>query len=308
MNSAPLHRIALMLRGRPVALLPSAFEAIDAQLGAAIAARLDASDTILVHGSAAGLVASPSASAADGGDDAPAAPARLYDLPAPGVARVGLRGVCGRHLDGMAMACGGCDVDRVAHAVRKAGEDPAVRAIVLDCDSPGGSVAGVADCAAAVRSSGKPVVALASDLCASAAYWIASQADALVVGITGEVGSVGVYCAILDKSRAYDAKGLRVDVISSGAHKGAGTPGTSLTDDQRALLQAQILEVAGIFKAAVKAARPEADETVFDGRVLVGASAVKAGLADQTGGIETAIDLALQLAEAAELATRNTRQ
>jgi signal peptide peptidase SppA len=296
-----------MLRGRPVALLPSAFEAIDAQLGAAIAARLGAPGLILVPGSAAGLVASPAAGAAGGGDATHAVPAPLYDFPAPGVARVVLRGVCGRHLGELAMACGGCDVDCVADAVRKAGEDPAVRAIVLDCDSPGGSVAGVADCARAVRSSEKPVVALASDLCASAAYWIASQADALVVGITGEVGSVGVYCAILDKSRAYDAKGLRVDVIASGANKGAGTPGTSLTDEQREVLQAQILEVADIFKAAVRAARPDCDENILDGRVLVGASAVKAGLADQTGEIEAAIGLALQLADAAEEANRNTK-
>lgn len=307
MNSAPLHRIALMLRGRPVALLPSAFEAIDAQLGAAIAARLGAPGLILVPGSAAGLVASPAAGAAGGGDATHAVPAPLYDFPAPGVARVVLRGVCGRHLGELAMACGGCDVDCVADAVRKAGDDPEVRAIVLDCDSPGGSVSGVAECAAAVRSSKKPVVALASDLCASAAYWIASQADAFVVGVTGEVGSVGVYCAILDKSRAYDAQGLRVDVIASGANKGAGTPGTSLTDEQREVLQAQILEVADIFKAAVRAARPDCDENILDGRVLVGASAVKAGLADQTGEIEAAIGLALQLADAAEEANRNTK-
>lgn len=321
MNSAPLHRIAMMLLARPVALLPSAFEAIDRQLSAAISARWTGGDGVeKLNVEKLKSASNPSTSqpfnsstvqpAAEGGPaGSPAEPRKPpYTLPAPGVASILLRGVCGRHLSGLAMACGGCDVDRVADAVRAANLDPEVRAIVLDCDSPGGSVAGVADCARAVCGSEKPVVAYCGDLCASAAYWIASQADYIVCGETAELGSVGVYCAFLDESKAYDKAGLRVDVIASGGNKGAGTRGTSLTEEQRDLLQAQIDQLAEIFKAAVLAARPDADETIFDGRVLVGASAVNAGLADQTGDAEAAIGLALQLADAAELAERNTRQ
>ena len=284
MNSAPLHRIAMMLRARPVALLPSAFEAIDRQLSAAIASRAEGQAGKRADEPAGQLAARP-------------APKPPYTLPAPGVASVLLHGVCGRHLSEMAMECGGCDVDRVAGAVRAANLDPEVRAIVLDCDSPGGSVAGVADCARAVRSSEKPVVAYCGDLCASAAYWIASQADYVVCGETAELGSVGVYCAFLDESRAYDKAGLRVDVIASGGNKGAGTRGTSLTEEQRDLLQAQINELAEIFKAAVVSARPDITATLLDGRTVVGESAVKAGFADSLGDGAAAVELALRLSE-----------
>ena len=285
MNSAPLHRLALALRARPVALLPSAFETIDRQLSDAIAARV------------ADIPSKASAPSAPG-----ATPAHPYAMLVPGVAVVRLHGVCGRHLSQLAMDCGGVDVDRVAEAVREANADTAVRAIVLDCDSPGGSVAGVDDCARAVRSSEKPVVALASDLCASAAYWIASQADFLLAGATGEVGSVGVYCAFLDESKAYDKAGLRVEVISSGENKGAGTRGTALTDGQRELLQAQVDELAAIFKGAVSSARPGIDNELLDGRCLIGASAVTAGFADDLGDEQSAIALALQLADIKESA------
>jgi len=286
-SSFPLWRLARELRARPVAIDPRAFAELDAQLSAAIAARVADAPRHVPR-----LVARD-----DGGprvrDKKPA-----YAVRDDGVAVVPLRGVCGRHLSEFAMECGGCDVDRVREAVAAADDDPAVRAIVLDVDSPGGSVCGVYEAAAVVRGTRKAVVAYAPDQCASAAYWIASQADFIVVGPTADVGSVGVYCALLDKSRAYDARGLRVDMIASGANKGAGYPGTTLTDEQRAVLQSQVDYVASLFKAAVLRGRAgdEPDESILDGRCLVGAQAVAANLADAVGDLSLAASYALRLA------------
>ena len=284
--SAPLWRLARELRARPVAIDPRVFAVLDAQLSAAIAARLADAPRHVPR-----LVAD--ARDEDVRHDGPA-----YAVRDDGVAVVALRGVCGRHLSEFAMECGGCDVDRVREAVAAADDDPAVRAIVLDVDSPGGSVRGVVECAEVVRGTRKPVVACAADQCASAAYWIASQADFVVVGPTADVGSVGVYCALLDESRAYDARGLRVDMIASGANKGAGYPGTSLTDEQRAVLQSQVDYVANLFKAAVMRGRAgdEPDETILDGRCLVGEQAVAANLADAVGDLSLAASYALRLA------------
>ena len=285
--AAPLWRLARELRARPVAIDPRAFAILDAQLSAAIAARVADAPRHVTR-----LVARD-----DCGDhvrDEKAA----YAVRDDGVAVVPLRGVCGRHLSEFAMECGGCDVDRVREAVAAADDDPLVRAIVLDVDSPGGSVRGVVECADVVRGTRKPVVACAADQCASAAYWIASQADFLVVGPTADVGSVGVYCAVLDESRAYDARGLRVDMIASGANKGAGYPGTALTDEQRAVLQSQVDYVATLFKAAVMRGRAgdEPDDSILDGRCLVGAQAVAANLADAVGDLSLAASYALRLA------------
>ena len=282
MTMPPLWRLARELRARPVAIEPRAFAAIDSQLAAAIEGRL------------AGLKADRDEGDGDRLEEVP----RLYDLRPDGVAVVSLHGICGRHLSGLAMACGGCDVDRVRAAVLAADADLAARAIVLDVDSPGGAVAGVAECAEAVARVEKPCIAYAADQCASAAYWIASQADALIVGPTADIGSVGVYCALLDESRAYDAKGLKVEMLSSGANKGVGYPGTALTDEQRATLQGQVDYVADLFKAAVLQGRagdePSAD--ILDGRCLVGGLAVDANMADGVGDMEAAVSLALTMA------------
>lgn len=275
---APLWRIARELRARPVAIEPRAFAAIDGQLSDAIRARI--------------AFSRPSA------DDAPddvydVDGGGLVDAPPPyelrdGVAVVPLHGVLGRHLGILDMACGGCDVDCVAAALREADADPAATGIVIDIDSPGGAVSGIAECADIVRDLAKPCVAYASDLCASAAYWIAAAADEIHVGPTCEIGSVGVYCAILDKSKAYDANGIKVELFASGENKAAGYPGTSLTDGQRAVLQSQVDYLASIFKGAVLARR-EIDPTLLDGRCLVGQQAVSAGFADEVETLAGAI-------------------
>lgn len=279
--TAPLSRLADALWARPLALAPASYAAISRQLADAIRARLE--------GRAAreeAEILQPD----DGKGDEP-----RYRVEG-GVAVVEMRGVMGRHLSQLAMACGGCDVDRVMDALAEADEDPAARAVVLLVDSPGGSVAGVAEAARRVREMRKFTVAVAPDLCASAAYWIASQADALYVGETACVGSVGVYCALLDSSERYAREGYRVDVFRSGENKGAGIPGTSLTDAQREQLQAEVDSLAAIFKRAVKNARPAVADDLLDGRTLTGEAAVEAGLADAVGNLTDAI------ADAAETA------
>jgi len=275
--TAPLSRLAGALWARPLALAPASYAAISRQLADAIRARLDGQ-------------ARDAGQQAD--DSKPPEPYRVEG----GVAVVEMRGVMGRHLSQLAMECGGCDVDRVMDALAEADEDPAARAVVLLVDSPGGSVAGIAEAARRVREMRKFCVAVAPDLCASAAYWIASQADALYVGETACVGSVGVYCALLDSSERYAREGYRVDVFRSGENKGAGIPGTSLTDAQREQLQAEVDSLASIFKRAVKNARPAVADDLLDGRTLTGEAAVEAGLADAVGNLADAI------ADAAETA------
>ena len=278
----PLWRIARELRARPVAIDPRAFAVLDRQLSDAISARVPWTEA-WIHRSGAldvfGFADRPeSRKVGKSESPGPSGPSDLQDLKdyevrPDGVAVVKLHGICGRHLSWLAMECGGCDVDKVADNVREADADPAV--------------------------------ACAPDQCASAAYWIASQADFVVVGPTADIGSVGVYCALLDESVRYDKAGVRVEMLASGPNKGAGYPGTSLTDDQRALLQSQVDYVASIFKAAVMRGRAgdEPDESILDGRCLVGAQAVAANLADAVGDLALAASYALRLAGETEEGT-----
>lgn len=160
-------------------------------------------------------------------------------------------------------------------------ESPNIGAVLLLFDTPGGTVAGTADLALAVRrlAEKKHTIAFCEDLCASAGYWIASQATTIVANATAAIGSIGVYRTILDASEAMRRAGVMVYIVrSSGAdHKGATVEGASLTETQLAEIQKRVDAVARLFIADVARGRrkPAADiEAIADGRVFIGQEAV----------------------------------
>lgn len=159
--------------------------------------------------------------------------------------------------------------------------NPSVHTVLFDIDSPGGSVNGTPELAAAVRrlSKEKHTYAYTAGLCCSAAYWIASQCDAIYAAPSSRVGSIGVLLPLLDTSGLFTKAGMKMDVISAGKYKGAGVPGTALTEDQRLLLQAQVEATWEAFKAAVNLRR-KVDAAHMEGQTFSGEVAVHAGLAD----------------------------
>jgi signal peptide peptidase SppA len=171
------------------------------------------------------------------------------------------------------------------HQVRKAASDPSVDAIVLRIDSPGGTVHGTGDLAAEVAAAArqKEVIAYVEDLGASAAYWIASQATKIYTNPTGMVGSIGTFTVLTDSSEYAEKQGVRVEVIRAGAHKGMGTPGTKITDEQKAEVQGNIDALNEHFLQGVSQGRGLTMARVRelnDGKVYVGADAQRAGLVD----------------------------
>ncbi|MCF7675000.1 MAG: S49 family peptidase [Akkermansiaceae bacterium] len=106
----------------------------------------------------------------------------------------------------------------IGDAIREAGERDDIKAVFLDIDSPGGTVAGTPELAAAVASLNerKPVYAFSSGLMCSAAYWIASQARAIYATPSAQVGSIGVVQAVIDDSAALASEGIKVEVFSVG--------------------------------------------------------------------------------------------
>ena len=126
-----------------------------------------------------------------------------------------------------------------------------VKAIVLDVESPGGSIAGVERLAHAIANTEKPIFAHGSEIMASAAYWVASQADKISANKTTEIGSVGVYRVIVDSSQAAEKAGHKVHVIRSGQHKGATIDGAPIEDDQLKEEQRLINQAAAMFSGTV---------------------------------------------------------
>ena len=189
---------------------------------------------------------------------------------------------------------GGTDSVRAARAVKAAAADESVKSILLHIDSPGGHVAGTQELADAVAIAAKTknVVAHIDDLGASAAFWIASQARSITANRTAEVGSIGTVATAVDLSKAAEAEGIKVHVISTGKFKGAFTPGTEITDAMLADLQQRVDDLNAHFLKAVAKGRKmnmEAVEKVADGRVHIAAKAKKLGLIDAIGSLDEAV-------------------
>ena len=168
-------------------------------------------------------------------------------------------------------------------ALAKAAADPAVDSVMLMMDSPGGTVAGVQALGDVINAFPKNITAHVSDLCASAAYWLASQTDAISASRSAEVGSIGVYGVVRDTSAAHAAAGVTVHVVASGDHKGVGVPGTPVTDEQLAEIRRGITDMAAGFVADVARGRSTSATKInesADGRVWSASDSLARGLID----------------------------
>lgn len=153
---------------------------------------------------------------------------------------------------------GGTSTVQLRRSVRAAASDPEVSGILIGIDSPGGTVAGTADLAADIRAARrkKPVYAHVEDMAASAAYWLASQADMVFANnATAKVGSIGTFQVVYDLSAAAEKEGVKAFLFTTGPLKGMGIPGTPVTDDQAANMQALVNETQTHFDAGVRAGR-----------------------------------------------------
>jgi capsid assembly protease len=202
-----------------------------------------------------------------------------------GVAVLPVSGPIFRYANVFTEISGATSVEILATDFRAALDDPDVRGIVLEIDSPGGQIAGISEFADQVANAGKPTVAYISDLGASAAYWIASAADRVVIRDTAAAGSVGVVATL-----RRDKKDDRIQIVSSQSPRKRVDPET---EDGRAVLQTVVDDIAAVFIASVAGFRGVDVEDVMrnfgQGGLIVGDKAVTAGLADDLGSLESVI-------------------
>lgn len=196
----------------------------------------------------------------------------------PPYAIIPLKGVIGKCLPEMETYCGSCDLEEVEEMLEDAVRDDAVKVIILSIDSPGGVSVGVPEFARRIRNCPKRVIAFTESEACSAAYWIGSQASEFYATPSSSVGSVGCYIAFLNEEEAYRKDGYKMEVIKSGALKGAGISGTSLTDAQQKMLHDQTVEIHTDFKDDVKAVRSFVQDADMEGQVFSGKVAASKGL------------------------------
>lgn len=208
------------------------------------------------------------------------------------IAVIPLHGVMVQRADLIMEACGILSTEQVGRLVDLAASDPFVEAIILDVDSPGGSVFGTPELAAKVAAAAKrkKVIAVANSMAASAAYFVASQASELVVTPGGMVGSIGVYLMHVDESKALEMGGQVVTVIASSETKKGGADPGPLSEAWRRQME-QI--VSGIYEQFVRAVAKGRGtsahrvQTEFgNGGVLLADAAVAVGMADRVASLD----------------------
>ena len=188
----------------------------------------------------------------------------------------------------------------ITEAVQTAATSKRVQAILLNLDTPGGSVDGLDRLADAVYGARqvKPVAAQVDGMAASAGYYVASQANKIFTGRGDMLGSIGTLMVIDDYSEMFKNEGVKTHLIATGDYKGAGTPGVPVTEKQLKDFQRIVDAYYGQFLDAIKRGRSMDDKKLkdlADGRLFVGQEAVDNGLADGVQGIgETFIQLAAQ--------------
>lgn len=175
----------------------------------------------------------------------------------------------------------------ITAAVERGAADPDVKEIVLDINSPGGTVPGCFDCADAIFAARgeKPIRAVANEAAYSAAYAIASSADSIQVARTGGVGSIGVMTAHMDMSAALEARGVKVTSITAGKHKDDGAPFKPLSDHAKKHMTDRVNAIHDIFVSTVARNRDMDEQAVRDteAATFMAQEAVELGLADTVG-------------------------
>ena len=224
-----------------------------------------------------------------------AAPPRRGAARRGSVAVLPLYGVLGQRMGMVSALSGGTSTDQFGQAFREAVGDSAIGAIVIDVDSPGGAVQGTAELWQKIMDARgtKPVVAVANSLAASAAYWIASAADEIVVTPTGQVGSIGIIVAHEDQSGAQEQSGVKTTLITAGKRKAMGHPFAELSDEDRAALQGRVDTYYGMMTSQIGKGRGVSSADVRagfgEGDVVLAQEAVKIGMADRVGTLDSAI-------------------
>jgi|GEM_PF-1663922 len=178
---------------------------------------------------------------------------------------------------------------RLRSVIRSLVKNPDVISIILNIDSPGGTVSGIQDLADEIQKAAeqKTVLAFIEDTGASAAYWIASQAHKIYTNSTALVGSIGVFSAVYDYSMQAAQMGIKVHLITTGDFKGAGTVGTEISPEQLEELQKVVNSFYDFFLFGVAKGRGLSLREIrplADGRVWIGKEAQKVGLTD---GVKT---------------------
>jgi signal peptide peptidase SppA len=170
-----------------------------------------------------------------------------------GIAFLPLQGIIEQHNSFFLEFFGGTSTDMFGRMFDSAVNDPLIRTIVIDVDSPGGSVYGVQELSDKIYAARtrKHIIAVANSLMASAAYWIASAAHEIVAMPSSEIGSIGVVAVHQDISKYESDLGIKTTIIKAGKYKAEGNMHEPLDNEALNAIQSRIDDYYKEFVGAV---------------------------------------------------------
>lgn len=187
---------------------------------------------------------------------------------------------------------GATSVDILAKELKQSVENDEVKSIILDIDSPGGAVTGIAEFSQMIFDARgkKPITAVVDGMAASAAYWIASAADSVVLSKTSGVGSIGVVTAGYKQIEADHNGFMEYEIVSSNAENKRVDPST---EEGQSVIRETLDEIESSFVADVARNRNVGIEKVLSdfgrGGLLIGQKALKAGMVDKIDTFESTL-------------------
>ncbi len=219
--------------------------------------------------------------------------------PAPrGIAVLPLFGAMAQRANMLMDISGGTSTEMFGKEFLRAVESPQVGTIVIDVDSPGGTIAGTMELADLIFEARgvKPIIAMVNSMAASAAFWVISQVDEIVMTPSGMVGAIGVFTRVPNPPEKVAEGEPTVEVIRAGRLKAEEGPEIPLSDDGRAMIQAFVDEHFNAMVATIARGRDVTSRIVTtdfgDGSILAAEAARRVGMIDS---IETMDQLLARL-------------
>jgi protease-4 len=199
---------------------------------------------------------------------------------------------------------GGVSSTSIVKSIQKANSDSSVKGIILEINSPGGTVVASKEIANEVKKSNKPVVSLIREVGASGAYWIASSSDNIVADPLSITGSIGVIGSYLEFSELMEEYGVGYERLVAGDLKDTGSPFKKLSEEEKSLLQDKLDIIHEVFIEEVAKNRDldkKEVKEIANGFFYLGKEAKELGLVDELGDKELAINITKKLANVEDI-------
>jgi len=178
--------------------------------------------------------------------------------------------------------------------IKKADEDPSIKAIIFEINSPGGSAVASDEIANEIKKTNKTIVAWIREIGTSGAYWVASSADTVVANRMSITGSIGVIASYIQFSGFLSDHNVSYERLVSGQYKDIGSPFKELTPSERLLFQKSLDKMRDYFIEEVAKNRnlKKSDvEKIATGQFYLGSEAKELGLVDILGGRDEAVEV-----------------